>query len=162
MMKTCLLNTVVMILPLQSNCYPSQIRHDTMVCEKCEKKKMKGKGETSATRSRTYEAEGARDSVGANKLLANKKHRWVDARKHTEFDCLQISTIHRCADAIQKVQNMQTARALGVSVDVCSIPKYSLLQVGWNYCQNCAYKNGVCAMCGARMYNVKQYVQRTV
>ncbi len=34
--------------------------------------------------------------------------------------------------------------------------------MGSNYCQECAYKKGICAMCGKKMLKTKNYKQSSV
>lgn len=44
----------------------------------------------------------------------------------------------------------------------CKICKQTVHQAGSHYCQGCAYKKGICAMCGKQIIDVKKYVQSTV
>ncbi|KAJ3080830.1 hypothetical protein BCR33DRAFT_656695 [Rhizoclosmatium globosum] len=41
----------------------------------------------------------------------------------------------------------------------CKECRGSVHQKGSNYCQNCAYKNGICAMCGVKILDTKLYKQ---
>ncbi|RKP14962.1 PDZ-binding protein, partial [Piptocephalis cylindrospora] len=41
----------------------------------------------------------------------------------------------------------------------CRLCKGSLHQQGAHYCQACAYKKGICAMCGIKMLDVSSYTQ---
>lgn len=41
----------------------------------------------------------------------------------------------------------------------CKICKSSVHQVGSHYCQGCAYKKGICAMCGRKIIETKGYKQ---
>jgi hypothetical protein len=41
----------------------------------------------------------------------------------------------------------------------CKICKTKVHQVGSHYCQECAYKKGICAMCGVKMLSTKNYKQ---
>ena len=41
----------------------------------------------------------------------------------------------------------------------CRICKTKTHQVGSNYCQECAYKKGICAMCGTKILKTKNYKQ---
>ncbi|XP_072366772.1 cysteine-rich PDZ-binding protein isoform X1 [Scyliorhinus torazame] len=45
---------------------------------------------------------------------------------------------------------------------VCRICKSSVHQAGSNYCQGCAYKKGICAMCGKKILDTKNYKQTSV
>ncbi|XP_070578921.1 cysteine-rich PDZ-binding protein-like [Ptychodera flava] len=44
----------------------------------------------------------------------------------------------------------------------CRICKQSVHQVGSHYCQGCAYKKGICAMCGKKILATKDYKQTSV
>ncbi|KAJ3055261.1 hypothetical protein HK097_011063 [Rhizophlyctis rosea] len=39
----------------------------------------------------------------------------------------------------------------------CKICKSRVHQQGSHYCQQCAYKNGICAMCGVQVLDTTQY-----
>ena len=41
----------------------------------------------------------------------------------------------------------------------CKICRSKVHQLGSHYCQECSYKKGICAMCGKKMMNVKNYKQ---
>jgi len=41
----------------------------------------------------------------------------------------------------------------------CRICKQSVHQAGSRYCQGCAYKKGICAMCGKQILDTKDYRQ---
>jgi len=44
----------------------------------------------------------------------------------------------------------------------CRICKSSVHQPGSHYCQGCAYKKGICAMCGKKVLDTKNYKQTSV
>eukprot|EP00057_Strongylocentrotus_purpuratus_P017337 XP_011671811.1 PREDICTED: cysteine-rich PDZ-binding protein [Strongylocentrotus purpuratus] len=44
----------------------------------------------------------------------------------------------------------------------CRICKQSVHQIGSHYCQACAYKVGICAMCGKKIIDTKNYKQSSV
>merc|ERR1711872_879021 len=44
----------------------------------------------------------------------------------------------------------------------CRICKQKVHQVGSHYCQPCAYKKGICSMCGVKIINTKGYKQTSV
>lgn len=44
----------------------------------------------------------------------------------------------------------------------CKLCSAKLHQKGHAYCQKCAYKKGICGMCGIKMVDTSKYVQRTV
>merc|ERR1712136_272464 len=41
----------------------------------------------------------------------------------------------------------------------CKICKTTVHQMGSHYCQGCAYKKGICAMCGKKVLETKNYKQ---
>lgn len=41
----------------------------------------------------------------------------------------------------------------------CRICRQKVHQEGSHYCQSCAYKKGICAMCGKKLLNIKNYKQ---
>ncbi|KAI8929639.1 PDZ-binding protein [Entophlyctis helioformis] len=41
----------------------------------------------------------------------------------------------------------------------CRVCKSRVTQTGAHYCQGCAYKNGICAMCGVKILDTKLYKQ---
>lgn len=45
------------------------------------------------------------------------------------------------------------------SFEKCRICKSSVHQAGSHYCQGCAYKKGICAMCGKKIINTTNYRQ---
>ncbi|KAK9412092.1 cysteine-rich PDZ-binding protein [Crotalus adamanteus] len=45
---------------------------------------------------------------------------------------------------------------------ICRICKSSVHQPGSHYCQGCAYKKGICAMCGKKVLDTKNYKQTSV
>lgn len=45
---------------------------------------------------------------------------------------------------------------------ICRICKSSVHQSGSHYCQGCAYKKGICAMCGKKVLDTKNYKQTSV
>ncbi len=44
----------------------------------------------------------------------------------------------------------------------CRICKTVVHQAGSYYCQGCAYKKGICAMCGVKILDTKNYRQTSV
>ena len=43
--------------------------------------------------------------------------------------------------------------------ETCKICRQKVHQVGSHYCQACAYKKGICAMCGKKLLDTKNYKQ---
>ncbi|KAH9406890.1 PREDICTED: cysteine-rich PDZ-binding protein-like [Rhagoletis zephyria] len=46
--------------------------------------------------------------------------------------------------------------------ETCKICKQKVHQAGSHYCQSCAYKKAICAMCGKKLYSTKNYAQSSV
>ena len=44
----------------------------------------------------------------------------------------------------------------------CRICRTKVHNVGHNFCQECAYKKGICAMCGVKILKTKNYKQSSV
>lgn len=42
---------------------------------------------------------------------------------------------------------------------ICRICRQVVHQIGSHYCQACAYKKGICAMCGTKLIDTKNYKQ---
>lgn len=45
---------------------------------------------------------------------------------------------------------------------MCRICRTKVHQPGSHYCQACAYKKGICAMCGIKLLSIKNYKQSSV
>lgn len=43
--------------------------------------------------------------------------------------------------------------------ETCRICRQKVHQVGSHYCQSCAYKKAICAMCGKKLMSTKNYKQ---
>ncbi|XP_059480470.1 cysteine-rich PDZ-binding protein [Neocloeon triangulifer] len=50
----------------------------------------------------------------------------------------------------------------GTKFEKCRICKSKIHQQGTYYCQSCAYKKGICAMCGKKIIETKNYKQSAV
>ncbi|OQR71839.1 cysteine-rich PDZ-binding protein-like [Tropilaelaps mercedesae] len=103
-----------------------------MVCEKCEKKL--GKICTPEPWKTGSSAAGPAGTSGGRKLNENKA---LSQRKN-KF-------------------NPYTT-----TFNACRICKTKVHQVGSHYCQGCAYKKGICAMCGKKILDTKNYRQSSV
>ncbi|XP_055387096.1 cysteine-rich PDZ-binding protein [Condylostylus longicornis] len=64
---------------------------------------------------------------------------------------------------INENKALSSARAkfnpLGSALLPCRICRQKCHQAGSHYCQQCAYKKGICAMCGKKLLNTKNYKQ---
>ncbi|XP_071962308.1 cysteine-rich PDZ-binding protein-like [Antedon mediterranea] len=106
-----------------------------MVCEKCQKKL--GRIATPDP----WKAKGASSSSGGGKMTSC-------GRKLGENKLLTASK--------------SKYSPYNKSFVKCRICKQSVHQVGSHYCQGCAYKKGICAMCGKKILDTKNYKQTSV
>ncbi|KAI3387316.1 hypothetical protein SNEBB_002330 [Seison nebaliae] len=117
-----------------------------MVCNKCEKKlnrlatpdpwKGSKKGGTLSTGGGSGGAITSSKVINGNKLLSSKNTRFHPyAKPSKDKPTSQFRKCRICADSIHLT--------------------------GAYYCQKCSYKKGICAMCGAKVSEIKNYVGRT-
>ncbi|KAI1302347.1 Cysteine-rich PDZ-binding protein [Halotydeus destructor] len=109
-----------------------------MVCSSCQKKL--GKVITpdpwkSGARNTT---EGGGRKLNENKALTSKK-RYSPYTASTSSSSSSSSSFERCRICKQKIH-----------------------QPGSYYCQSCAYQKGICAMCGKKLMDTKNYAQSNV
>uniref|UniRef100_A0A4W5KW95 Cysteine-rich PDZ-binding protein n=5 Tax=Salmoninae TaxID=504568 RepID=A0A4W5KW95_9TELE len=109
---------------------------ETMVCDNCEKKL--GRVITPDTWK-----DGARNTTesGGRKLNENK----ALTSKKARFDPYG-----------------KPGKSGKSGFGICRICKSSVHQSGSHYCQGCAYKKGICAMCGKKVLDTKNYKQTSV
>lgn len=103
-----------------------------MVCEKCEKKL------STVITPDAWKA-GARNTLesGGRKLNENK--------------LLSYNS--------QKKAGLGGASSSSQQFRDCRICKAKCHQIGSHYCQHCAYKKGICSMCGIRIASTKDHNQ---
>ncbi|KAI9293749.1 hypothetical protein K502DRAFT_305876 [Neoconidiobolus thromboides FSU 785] len=58
-----------------------------------------------------------------------------------------------------KLLTKKKADSLNPYAKKCKVCKASVHQTQANYCQGCAYKKGICAMCGKQILDVSMYRQ---
>ncbi|XP_055919211.1 cysteine-rich PDZ-binding protein [Eupeodes corollae] len=56
----------------------------------------------------------------------------------------------------------EKASPMSRSLAPCRICRQKVYQAGSHYCQSCAYKKGICAMCGKKLMDTKMYKQSSV
>ena len=100
-----------------------------MVCDKCERKL--GRVITPDTWK-----SGARNTTesGGRKVGENKALTAMAKNRHNPY--ASAAALAKCRICAQKVH-----------------------QTGSHYCQGCAYKKGICAMCGKKLIQTKNYKQ---
>ncbi|XP_050532456.1 cysteine-rich PDZ-binding protein [Daktulosphaira vitifoliae] len=109
-----------------------------MVCDKCEKKLG-----TAATPD-PWKA-GSRNAIYNNKIHDQDNKRLQE-----------ISKIKTLSGATSK-SSSKNMTPYGLSG--CRICKQKIHLPGRHYCQSCAYKKGICAMCGKKILETKGYRQ---
>jgi hypothetical protein len=62
--------------------------------------------------------------------------------------------------AINENKALSKKQAWAPHTAKCTVCK-SALQASYTYCQPCAYRNGLCAMCGKQVLDLKGYKQST-
>ncbi|GAA5827384.1 hypothetical protein JCM3770_000546 [Rhodotorula araucariae] len=120
-----------------------------MVCAKCEKKLAKAGASTMAATD-VWRAPGSSGrKVGENKLLSSKA---------------RYSPYAPATDSKAKGKGKATATAAadvaggaGGAVARCEVCRSVTARPGAKYCQGCAYKKGLCAMCGKQILDVSGY-----
>lgn len=110
-----------------------------MVCEKCEKK-------LGITATPDPWKQGCRNAIDTG--LVKKQ------------DNKQLQTIGKIKTlSSSKGQTKFTSSSVMYAFGACRICKQKVHEQGRHYCQSCAYKKGICAMCGVRILNTKSYKQ---
>ena len=151
---------------------------EKMVCEKCEKKGKLGKvinPDPWKAGSSNNTTPGA--SAGSRKVifvlgvfLTFCNHRFCAGWREQATD-IEEKSFQSCWLGLQKVQNLQAEGKTSVTDfallwDGCSFlwPFFLLQvhQVNSHYCQECAYKKGICAMCGHKIIDTSKYRQSSV
>ncbi|BGP42088.1 hypothetical protein JCM10450v2_006174 [Rhodotorula kratochvilovae] len=115
-----------------------------MVCAKCEKKLAKAGASTMAATD-VWNAPGSSGrKVGENKLLSSKA---------------RYSPYAPAADkkGKGKAAAADVAGGAGGAVARCEVCRSVTARPGAKYCQGCAYKKGLCAMCGKQILDVSGY-----
>lgn len=120
-----------------------------MVCEKCEAKL--GKVITPDPWK-----SGARNTVESGGRKLNENKAVSGGLKSSRVN--QVSTVFRpCRFVVYT--GLLTKLISNTSPFVPRICKQKVHQSGSHYCQACAYKKGICAMCGKKMLDTKNYRQ---
>jgi len=114
-----------------------------MVCEKCEKK-------LGITATPDPWKQGCRNAIDTNSV--------------SKQDNKQLQTIGKIKTLSGSKVSSKSALKTGsssvmYSFGACRICKQKVHEPGRHYCQSCAYKKGICAMCGVRILNIKSYKQ---
>lgn len=103
-----------------------------MVCDKCEKKL------STVITPDAWKA-GARNTLESGGRKLNENKLLAQSSKTKAASGSSDNSSHQFRD--------------------CRICKVKCHQVGSNYCQHCAYKKGICGMCGIKIANIKNYNQ---
>ncbi|KAL8293164.1 hypothetical protein RQP46_000858 [Phenoliferia psychrophenolica] len=128
-----------------ADCFPH-----SRVCAKCEKKFAKSSSLacTDVWRPTGKGGEGARNErkVGENKLLSSKA-------RYSPYAPVAGSS-KGGGGALGKAA---AAASAGSTFGKCQKCLSTVSRAGAKYCQGCAYKAGVCAMCAKQVLDVSQY-----
>lgn len=114
-----------------------------MVCEKCEKK-------LGITATPDPWKQGCRNAIDTG--LVRKQD-----NKHLQT-IGKIKTLSGSKVSSKSALKTGTSSVM-YSFGACRICKQKVHEPGRHYCQSCAYKKGICAMCGVRILNTKSYKQ---
>lgn len=112
-----------------------------MVCDKCEKK-------LGVTATPDPWKQGCRNAIDTGLV-----------RKQDNKQLQTIGKIKTLSGSKVSSKSGSSAATLQYSFGVCRICKQKVHEPGRHYCQSCAYKKGICAMCGVRILNTKSYKQ---
>jgi len=114
-----------------------------MVCDKCEKK-------LGITATPDPWKQGCRNAIDTgNVRKQDNKHLQSIGR---------VKTLSGSKVSSNSTQRMGPSTVMYSSIR-CGICKQNVYEPGRHYCQNCAYKKGICSMCGVRILNTKSYKQ---
>ncbi|KAH9412637.1 hypothetical protein DERP_006601 [Dermatophagoides pteronyssinus] len=80
---------------------------------------------------------------------------WKSGARNTTVVAVQSMKIKHLTSRKNRFQPYQ-------KFETCKICKQKVHQAGSHYCQSCAYKKGICAMCGSKIYDTKSYCQSSV
>ncbi|GAA5899808.1 hypothetical protein JCM6882_005440 [Rhodosporidiobolus microsporus] len=121
-----------------------------MVCAKCEKKLAKSSGSQVAAVDmwKSASERGASRKIGENKLLSSKSRYSPYAPGGSK------------AGGSSSSAGASGSKGGGLStpaVGKCTTCKVTVAREGNKYCQGCAYKGGVCAMCGKQILDTRGY-----
>ncbi|KAK4336450.1 Cysteine-rich PDZ-binding protein [Rhodotorula toruloides] len=129
--------------------HPFPLDNDT-VCAKCEKKIAKER----VAATDVWSAPGSSGrKIGENKLLSAK------ARYSPYAPAASGSGSGAGAKGKGKGKEVDVAGGKGGAVGRCEVCKTVVARPGAKYCQGCAYKKGLCALCGKQILDVSGYKQ---
>lgn len=116
----------------EDNQYTTVLTQNNMVCEKCEKK-------LSTVITQDPWKVGARNTLESGGRKLNENKLLTQSSKTKAASGSSDTSRHQFRD--------------------CGICKAKCHQVGSYYCQHCAYKKGICSMCGIKIANTRDYNQ---
>ena len=118
-----------------------------MVCSKCQKKLSKN----ITPDPYKWDKKAKRSDKNISKMLENRLNDKKKKKKcvvtFTQLIFIHIIIIYR----FKKGPNGK-----------CRICKGNVHQKTYYYCQPCAYQKGICAMCGKKLHDIKNYCQSNV
>lgn len=114
-----------------------------MVCDKCEKK-------LGITSTPDPWKQGCRNAIDTGMVRKQDN-------KHLQT-IGKIKTLSGSKTSSKSTLKTGTSSIM-YSFGECRICKQKVHEPGRHYCQSCAYKKGICSMCGVRILNTKSYKQ---
>ncbi|KAI5479252.1 cysteine-rich PDZ-binding protein [Pseudohyphozyma bogoriensis] len=122
-----------------------------MVCAKCEKKLAKSSSLACTDVWRPTGSSGDRNNrkIGENKLLSSKA-------RYSPYAPPAAGSSKGAAAGSSKT-GAAGAGAGGATFGKCESCKVTVSRVGAKYCQSCAYKKGICAMCSKAILDTSGY-----
>ncbi|GAA5874405.1 hypothetical protein JCM3774_005028 [Rhodotorula dairenensis] len=136
-----------------------------MVCAKCEKKLAK-QGTLAATD--VWKGAGQQNQqrkIGENKLLSSKSRYspYAPPPSQASTSTIPYGELKKkgAKVAAAAADPLDLAGGKGGAVAKCQVCKTVVARPGAKFCQGCAYKKGVCAMCGKEILDTKMYKQTT-
>ncbi|GAA6007294.1 cysteine-rich PDZ-binding protein [Rhodotorula paludigena] len=121
-----------------------------MVCAKCEKKLAKSGASTMAATD-VWKAPGSSGrKVGENKLLSSKA-------RYSPYAPAPSSSAGKGKEKGKEKGGMDVAGGSGGTVGRCETCRSVVARPGAKFCQGCAYKKGLCAMCGKQILDTTGY-----
>ena len=111
--------------------YTEITKYERMVCIKCEKKEREALQKELAKGSTSGKPSSSNIGLGSKVKRINEN----------------------------KLLSAKSKNAFSPYANTCKTCKGRITQKGGNYCQTCAYKNGICAICGSSVLDTKFYRQ---
>ncbi|KAH8920824.1 hypothetical protein BT69DRAFT_1283672 [Atractiella rhizophila] len=132
-----------------------------MVCAKCEKKLAKAPGSTLACTDVWTAGSSSSRKLNENKLLSSRAKYAAFIPSQNRASSSSSSGIGPSRTEKGKGRAAISGSMAGsvVALGKCEKCKSTVAKAGAKFCQGCAYKGGVCAMCGKQVLDTTMYKQ---